>query len=143
MVSYDFGSSTWRNITQYATKGDSGSRNTTESSSPPLLRADSTLTYVPNLGTDNRGVLVSIGVSVCRFPFASVRPGAVCSRNTLIMVLRGHSQGGNDDQMMDNSILDVYDIGAGAFVKQATQGDIMTPRVNHCAVRGRLGALSL
>jgi hypothetical protein len=39
--------------------------------------------------------------------------------------------------MVDNTVLDVYDIGAGAFVKQATQGNIMTPRVNHCAVRGR------
>lgn len=105
MVSYDFANTTWRNISSFATKGDSGSRNTTESSSPPLLRADSTLTYVPNLGTDNKGVLVSIG-------------------------------GGNDNQMMTNSVLDVYDIGSGAFVKQATEGDILPPRVNHCVVRG-------
>lgn len=42
--------------------------------------------------------------------------------------------------MIENTILDVYDIGAGAFVKQATQGDIMKPRVNHCAVRGMFAA---
>lgn len=45
-------------------------------------------------------------------------------------------QGGNLEQVLDNSVLDVYDIGAGAFVKQATQGSIMTPRLSHCAVRG-------
>lgn len=38
--------------------------------------------------------------------------------------------------MIENTVLDIYDIGANAFVKQATQGDIMKPRVNHCAVRG-------
>lgn len=43
--------------------------------------------------------------------------------------------------MIENTVLDVYDIGANAFVKQATQGDIMKPRVNHCAVRGETVAL--
>lgn len=47
----------------------------------PLLRADSSLTYVPGLGTNGQGILVSIG-------------------------------GGNEFQLIDNSILDVYDLGA-------------------------------
>lgn len=47
----------------------------------PLLRADSTLTFIPGMGTDGKGLMVSIG-------------------------------GGNANQMLDNSILDVYDIGA-------------------------------
>jgi hypothetical protein len=59
--------------------------------------------------------------------------------------------------MMDNNILDVYDLGAQGWVKQATQGEqsenrsaykehtlsvlsltgaILGPRVSHCAVRG-------
>lgn len=105
MTSYDFATSTWSNMSTYAAGGNSGSSNSTASNIPPILRADSTTTYVPNLGTDNKGVLVMIG-------------------------------GGNDEQMIENSVLDVYDIGAGAFVKQSTQGQIMTPRVNHCAVRG-------
>lgn len=57
------------------------------------------------MGTDSKGVLVSIG-------------------------------GGNQNQLVDNTIIDVFDIGAGGWVRQATQGDIMTPRVSHCAVRG-------
>lgn len=105
MTTLDLGSMTWSNMSSYSTGGSSGSRNSTASSIPPILRADATASFVPNLGTDNKGVLVLIG-------------------------------GGNDEQMIENSVLDVYDIGAGAFVKQATQGQIMTPRVNHCAVRG-------
>jgi hypothetical protein len=57
----------------------------------PLLRADSSLTFVPGLGTNEQGILVSIG-------------------------------GGNENQLIDNSILDIYDIGAQGWVKQATQG---------------------
>ena len=37
---------------------------------------------------------------------------------------------------MESTYLDVYDIGSGAFVKQVTQGGIMSPRMNHCAARG-------
>ena len=106
MSTFDLGDASFYNISSFPTTGgSSGSRNSTASVVPPILRADSTLTYVPNLGTDNKGVLVSIG-------------------------------GGNNAAMIDSSVLDVYDIGAGAFVKQATQGQIMSPRVNHCAVRG-------
>lgn len=36
---------------------------------------------------------------------------------------------------MDNSVLDVYDIGAGGWTKQSTLGDTIGSRVNHCAVR--------
>lgn len=71
----------------------------------PLLRADNTLTFVPGLGTNKEGILVSIG-------------------------------GGNANQMLDNAIIDVYDIGAKGWTKQATQGDTISPRVGHCAVRG-------
>ena len=105
MTSFDFGKSTWTNASTFSAGGSSGSRNSSTSNVAPILRADATMTYVPNLGTDNKGVLVLIG-------------------------------GGNDNQMIDNSVLDIYDVGAGAFVKQPTQGQIMTPRVNHCAVRG-------
>lgn len=75
---------------QFSSSGVTSKNSTAESS--PLLRADSTLTYVPGLGTNGQGVLVSIG-------------------------------GGNANQMMDNSILDVYDIGARGWTKQATQGE--------------------
>ena len=40
--------------------------------------------------------------------------------------------------MVDNQVLDIYDVGSGAFVKQATQGDIMSSRIGHCATRGWL-----
>jgi len=103
MIEYDGASSTWTNRSTYATTASVTANSTWESA--PLLRADATLTYVPGLGTDGKGILVSIG-------------------------------GGNANQMMDNNILDVYDLGAQGWVKQATQGAILGPRVSHCAVRG-------
>lgn len=63
--------------------------STTETA--PLLRGDSTLTYVPGMGTDSRGILVNVG-------------------------------GGNLNQLTDNNLLDVYDIGSKSWVRQATQG---------------------
>ncbi|GAA5898705.1 uncharacterized protein JCM6883_003397 [Sporobolomyces salmoneus] len=103
MVEFDLGSKSMRNITSY-----SGSASTSNSSTPlsaPLNRGDGTLTYVPNLGTDKKGILVSIG-------------------------------GATDERYVQNSVLDVYDIGAGGWTRQSTLGDTLDPRVNHCAVRG-------
>lgn len=125
MTSFDFGSLTWNNISSYSSGGNSGSENSTASSIPPILRADATMTYVPNLGTDNKGCERHSLLHLVKL----IHSVHSCS----VLVLIG---GGNDNQMIENSILDVYDIGAGAFVKQASQGQIMTPRVNHCAVRG-------
>lgn len=89
MIEYDGASSTWTNRTTYGNSASVSANSTVESA--PLLRADATLTYVPGLGTNGKGILVSIG-------------------------------GGNANQMMDNNILDVYDLGAQGWVKQATQG---------------------
>ncbi|GAA5880857.1 hypothetical protein JCM1840_003301 [Sporobolomyces johnsonii] len=102
MAKFDLGSTSWTNITSYSTDG-----STSNTSTPitPLNRADGTLTYVPNLGTDNQGLLVSVG-------------------------------GATDSQYVDNSVLDVFDIGAGGWTKQSTLGDTIGTRVNHCAVRG-------
>lgn len=67
MTAIDLGSNAWKNMTTFASSGDSGSRNSTNATVPPILRADSTLTYVPNLGTDNKGVLVAIGVRLLTY----------------------------------------------------------------------------
>lgn len=40
--------------------------------------------------------------------------------------------GGNENQLIDNSILDVYDLGAEGWVKQATQGKHMTNPCSSC-----------
>lgn len=40
------------------------------------------------------------------------------------------------NRSIDNLALDIFDIGTNSWVKQATQGQIPPPRVNHCAVRG-------
>ena len=69
---------------------------------------------------------------------AYARFNGMHARSTLLM--SDVFKGGNLNQMIDNSILDVYDIGSNAFVKQATQGSIMGPRMNHCAVRGKSDA---
>lgn len=74
MTALDLGSHDWKNITTYSETGDSGSRNSTPSNIPPILRADSTLTYVPNLGTDNKGVLVAIGVGFFVSKLGNYRP---------------------------------------------------------------------
>ncbi|CEQ41658.1 SPOSA6832_03417 [Sporobolomyces salmonicolor] len=89
MAKFDLGSKSWTNITSY-----SGDASTSNTSTPitPLNRADGTLTYVPDLGTDNKGILVSIG-------------------------------GATDSQYVDNSVLDVFDIGTGGWTKQSTLGD--------------------
>lgn len=87
----------------------SSNAQTSNSSTPqtnPLSRADGSLTYVPNLGTDNKGVLVSIG-------------GATQTQ-----------------YVEDGSVLDVYDIGAAGWTRQSTLGARVGSRINHCAVRG-------
>lgn len=89
MIEYDQSSNSWNNHSSYSSTASVTSNSTVEVS--PLLRADSSLTFVPGLGTDGKGILVSIG-------------------------------GGNENQLIDNSILDVYDLGAEGWVKQATQG---------------------
>lgn len=38
-------------------------------------------------------------------------------------------------QFVDNSILDVFDIGSNGWTKQATVGFPIGNRINHCAVR--------
>lgn len=103
LIEYDAGPSSWTNHSTYAASSSVTANSTFEAA--PLLRADSTLTFIPGLGTDGKGLMVSIG-------------------------------GGNANQMLDNSILDVYDIGADGWSKQATQGRTIGPRVGHCAVRG-------
>ncbi|GAA5891453.1 hypothetical protein JCM6882_004475 [Rhodosporidiobolus microsporus] len=102
MVRFDMGSKTMTNITSY-----SSAAQTSNSSTPltnPVSRADGTLTWVPNLGTDQKGILVSIG-------------------------------GATSEAYVDNSVLDVYDIGAQGWTRQATGGHTLDRRVNHCAVR--------
>lgn len=84
----------------------SSSANSTVETAP-LLRADNTLTYVPGPDVGTNGQGILVSIG-----------------------------GGNANQLIDNSILDVYDIGAGGWVKQATQGYTIGPRVSHCAVRG-------
>ncbi|GAA5867629.1 hypothetical protein JCM3774_001536 [Rhodotorula dairenensis] len=103
MVQFDLGSHTFTNITSYSSQAQ-----TSNSSTPltnPLSRADGTLSYVPGLGTDGKGILVSIG-------------GGTATQ-----------------YVEDGSVLDIYDIGAGGWTKQSTLGDRIGPRVNHCAVR--------
>ncbi|KAK4047347.1 hypothetical protein OIO90_006206 [Microbotryomycetes sp. JL221] len=103
MVQFDFDTLRMTNITSYSNNATSGANSQPEI--PPVHRADGTLTYVPGLGTDGQGLLVSIG-------------------------------GATNDQFVDNSVLDVYDIGAQGWTKQATGGDTLGTRINHCAVRG-------
>ncbi|KAM0786676.1 hypothetical protein ACM66B_002123 [Microbotryomycetes sp. NB124-2] len=103
MVQFDLGNQRMTNITSYSNNATSGANSQPEI--PPVHRADGTLTYVPGLGTNGKGLLVSIG-------------------------------GATNDQFVDNSVLDVYDIGAQGWTKQATLGDTMGTRINHCAVRG-------
>jgi hypothetical protein len=40
------------------------------------------------------------------------------------------------NRSIDNSALDVFDLSTKTWVKQATQGSIPSPRINHCSVRG-------
>lgn len=92
MIEYDQSSSSWTNHSSYSNTASVTSNSTVEIN--PLLRADSSLTFVPGLGTNGQGILVSIG-------------------------------GGNENQLIDNTILDVYDLGAQGWVKQATQGELL------------------
>lgn len=45
---------------QYASNGNTGTSNSTAESAP-TIRADGTLTYVPSMGTNKKGLLVAIG----------------------------------------------------------------------------------
>ncbi|BGP19111.1 hypothetical protein JCM10213v2_007198 [Rhodosporidiobolus nylandii] len=103
MVQFDMGDQKFSNITSYSSAAKTS--NTSTALTNPVSRADGTLTYVPNLGTDGKGILVSIG-------------------------------GATETQYVDNSVLDVYDIGAQGWTRQATTGTTMGRRVNHCSVRG-------
>ncbi|GAA6039319.1 hypothetical protein JCM8097_003264 [Rhodosporidiobolus ruineniae] len=103
MVSFDMGNKKMTNITSY-----SSSAHTSNSSTPltnPVSRADGTLTYVPGLGTDGKGILVSIG-------------------------------GATETEYVDNSVLDIFDLGSQGWTRQSTGGQTMDRRVNHCTVRG-------
>ena len=62
MTTFDTSALKWQNLTSYSKKGISGSTNSTDNGVPPTQRAGATLTHVPNLGTDKKGVLVMIGV---------------------------------------------------------------------------------
>ncbi|GJN93507.1 hypothetical protein Rhopal_006564-T1 [Rhodotorula paludigena] len=104
MIQFDLGSRTMRNITSYSSNAQTSNSSTPQTN--PLSRADGSLTYVPNLGTDNKGVLVSIG-------------GATQTQ-----------------YVEDGSVLDVYDIGAAGWTRQSTLGARVGSRINHCAVRG-------
>ncbi|GAA5985185.1 hypothetical protein JCM10908_002559 [Rhodotorula pacifica] len=103
MVQFDLGSHTFTNITSYSSEAHTSNSSTPETS--PLSRADGTLSYVPNLGTDGKGILVSIG-------------GATATQ-----------------YVEDGSVLDIFDIGAGGWTRQSTLGDRIGARINHCAVR--------
>lgn len=103
MIQFDLGSQTFKNITSFSGSGHTSNASTPESN--PLSRADGTLSYVPNLGTDNKGILVSIG-------------GATSTQ-----------------YVEDGAVLDVYDIGSGGWTKQSTLGARPGSRINHCAVR--------
>ncbi|BGP26831.1 hypothetical protein JCM10295v2_005792 [Rhodotorula toruloides] len=103
MIQFDLGSQTFKNITSFSGSGNTSNASTPESN--PLSRADGTLSYVPNLGTDKKGILVSIG-------------GATSTQ-----------------YVEDGAVLDVYDIGSGGWTKQSTLGARPGSRINHCAVR--------
>ncbi|KAM0750944.1 hypothetical protein T439DRAFT_343057 [Meredithblackwellia eburnea MCA 4105] len=102
MVTFDLGSKVVKNITSYSSTASTSNSSTPEIN--PVYRADGTLTYVPGLGTNNKGILVAVG-------------------------------GATATQYVDNSVLDVFDIGANGWTKQSTLGDTIGSRVNHCAVR--------
>ncbi|GAA5864212.1 hypothetical protein JCM8547_001294 [Rhodosporidiobolus lusitaniae] len=103
MVSFDMGSKRTSNITSYSSAAKTSNSSTALTN--PVSRADGTLSYVPGLGTDSKGVLVSIG-------------------------------GATQSQYVDNSVLDIYDIGAGGWTRQSVSGASVGSRVNHCTVRG-------
>ncbi|KWU41263.1 hypothetical protein RHOSPDRAFT_37209 [Rhodotorula sp. JG-1b] len=103
MVQFDLGSHKFTNITSYSSQAHTSNSSTPETN--PISRADGTLSYVPGLGTDGKGILVSIG-------------GATATQ-----------------YVEDGSVLDIYDIGAGGWTRQSTLGDRIGSRINHCAVR--------
>lgn len=104
MIRFDLGSLDMRNISSYSSDAVTSNSSTPESN--PLSRADGSLTYVPGLGTDGKGILVSIG-------------GATQTQ-----------------YVEDGSTLDVFDIGRSGWTKQSTLGARFGSRINHCAVRG-------
>lgn len=89
---FDLGTQTFTNLTTFSSNATSGASSTPEVA--PVHRADGTLTYVPGIGTEGKGILVAIG-------------------------------GATETKFVDNSVLDVYDIGARGWTKQSTLGDTM------------------
>lgn len=112
MVQLDLGSLSWTNYSSFTTASNTNFVNATVEGTP-TIRADGTLTYVPSVGPSGKGVLVAIGGGQ---NFQSL------------------SQ--NSNRSIDNSALDVFDLSTKTWVKQATQGSIPSPRINHCSVRG-------
>ncbi|MBW0553315.1 hypothetical protein O181_093030 [Austropuccinia psidii MF-1] len=112
IVQLDLGSLIWSNYSSFTTNPNTNLINATPEGAP-TIRADGTLTYVPLVGNSAKGVLVSIG-------------GGQNFQST----------NQNSNRSIDNSALDVFDLATKTWVKQATQGKIPSPRVNHCAVRG-------
>lgn len=112
MVQLDLGSLSWTNYSSFSPASSTTFQGAVLEGTP-TIRADGTLTYVPSVGLSGRGVLVAIGGGQ---NFQSL------------------SQ--NSNRSIDNSALDVFDLSTKTWVKQATQGTIPTPRINHCAVRG-------
>ncbi|KAI8447109.1 hypothetical protein BY996DRAFT_4593888 [Phakopsora pachyrhizi] len=103
LVQFDMGSLSWKNYSDFQ-PAKTAALASGVSEGTPTIRADGTLTYVPQVGTSAKGVLVAIG--------------------------------GGRNYHIDNSALDVFDLATQTWVKQATQGKVPPPRVNHCAVRG-------
>lgn len=112
LVQLDLGSLSWTNYSSFNPSPDTNLINATVEGTP-TIRADGTLTYVPSVGPSGKGLLVAIGGGQ---NFQSITQ--------------------NSNRSIDNSALDVFDLASKTWVKQATQGKIPSPRINHCAVRG-------
>ncbi|KAH9471756.1 hypothetical protein MJO28_002401 [Puccinia striiformis f. sp. tritici] len=112
MVQLDLGSLSWTNYSSFTAASNTNFVNATVEGTP-TIRADGTLTYVPSVGPSGKGVLVAIGGGQ---NFQSLAQ--------------------NSNRSIDNSALDVFDLSTKTWVKQATQGNIPSPRINHCTVRG-------
>ena len=83
---------------------------------------------MPGLGTNSAGILVAIsgGAQIAGQPNQTIDNSGLWV--TLYI----------DEKLLEAEriIRDIFDLGARTWLKQATTGDIMPPRVNSCAVRG-------
>ncbi|KAK4699310.1 hypothetical protein P7C70_g6953, partial [Phenoliferia sp. Uapishka_3] len=108
--------------------------------------------YATNAATSNTSTPESTPVYRADGTFTFVPGVGTDSKGILVAI-----GGATEDQYVDNSVLDVYDIGAAGWTKQATLGDTLgdcarlhrlswlsahclidlalVSRVNHCAVR--------